>query len=177
MAKGGRRNRSGPLPDMQALVRNRDIKTFTRLPRECTREAPDWPPYMSEPSQEELTFWDELWSSPQAHIWHADHLEAQVASYVRIFIESAKPRASAVNRAEARQRGVNLYLDSEALARGRYVIVDSPEDEILTAIQETMGAADTGTAGPSRGPARPGRSARDRMTVVQLPVRDEADNA
>lgn len=167
MPKGGARTRSGPPPSMNALVRNRDAKTFTRLPRECTRPVPLWPEeVVINPTDEELNLWDAMWMMPQAHVWHADHLYHSVALYVRQFTEAAKPRASAQLRSNVRQLQTELLLTTAALTSQRYVIVDSAEDKILSEVIDSLEAGK-----PDDTPARPGpaaTSAKDRLTVVKF---------
>ncbi len=163
MPRGGARSRSGPVPNFDGLARQRDAKTFTRLPKECTRPTPDWPSEVPEPTVGELAMWKRMWALPQAHVWHADRTADTVALYVRQFMEAAKPGASTSLRISVRQLASELLLLPASLHAARYVIVESPEDEILQrAIAAT--AAATGTDGGSARPGRP--SARDRMFLV-----------
>lgn len=157
--------RGGPAPNMNALVRERDWRVFTRLPRECTKPEPDWPIEVPNPTVAELAMWSRLWRMPQAHVWHADHLETYVALYARAYVEAAQPKASSIARTTVRQMMGEMLLTTQALNAAKYVIVDSDEDEVLQGIA----ARQTGTEGGD--PARPGpggarRSARSRMRVV-----------
>jgi hypothetical protein len=168
MTSGGARARSGPVPQPDSLRRERDGKDWTKLPKECTRLAPNWPLEIAEPSLSELSMWTRLWKMPQAHIWHADHTADLVALYVRSFIKASQPDASASNATVVKQMGDHLMLSTPALFAGRYVITDSPEDQIMTG-QATAGAnTPANTTGRRRGSAGRG-GARDRMPVTLVP--------
>lgn len=159
------RRGTGPAPDMTALNRERDFKTFTRLPKECTRPTPDWPIEVPDPSLAELSMWARMWTMPQAHVWHADRLYDAVALYVRQFVEAAKPRASSQLRINVRMAAETLLLSTGSMNAARYIIVESAEDQILKQIEVERHSA-TGTDGrASRGARRTG-GARSRMTVV-----------
>lgn len=166
MPKGGRRTRSGRVPDMSALVRQVDAKTFTRLPRECNADIPGWPQYMSDPSVDEEAMWDELWRRPQAYVWHVNSMFESVAIYVRQFCDASGHDASAVKLANVRQLADTILLTPGSLTRERYVITGSTEDEILT---KSTAHASTGTDGQgARGPATRS-SAKSRFQVVPFP--------
>lgn len=159
------RRGSGPAADMTALARERDWKTFTRLPKECTRPTPDWPIEVPDPSLAELSMWSRMWLMPQAHVWHADRSYDAVALYVRQFVEAAKPRASSQLRINVRMAAETLLLSTGALNAARYLIVESAEDQILKQIEVERHAA-TGTDGASARGSRRSGGARSRMTVV-----------
>jgi hypothetical protein len=164
MTSGGARVRSGFAPDMSALKRERDGKEWTKLPTECSRPVPTWPAAVENPTVAELGMWNEMWTMPQAHVWHADRVYQQVALYCRMFMEGQKPRASSQLRIIVRQYADQLLLTTPALHSSRYVITDSPEADLLDQARANVSAA-TGTEGaPRRG--RPGSSARSRMQVV-----------
>jgi hypothetical protein len=174
---GGARLNSGRLPDMNSartLKRVYDDKTFTRLPKECTKEVPDWPDSVENPSVQELGFWNELWHMPQAHIWHADRMAHSIALYVRIFCEASRPKASSQKQISVRQMADTLYLSSPSLRAARFVIVESPEDEVLQELIQARLAA-TGTDGPTKSRAgRPRPSSKDRLGVSVIhPARNE----
>lgn len=162
------RRGSGPAPDMTALARERDFKTFTRLPRECTRPTPDWPLEVPDPSLAELSMWKRMWEMPQAHVWHADRMHDAVALYVRQYIEAAKPRASSQLRINVRMAAETLLLSIGALNAARYIIVESPEDDVLKQIEVARHTA-TGTDGRANRGSRRSAGARGRMTVVGSP--------
>lgn len=168
MPSGGARNRSGPAAQLDALRRERDGKDWTKLPRECTKATPDWPLEVPDPDISELAMWERLWSTPQAHIWHADGAADQVAIYVRTFVEGAARDASTSKRLLLRQQADALYLTPISLFAGRYVITGTPEAEML---QQTTQSHAVGGSTPRRGRSTP--SARSRMVVV--PMVPEAD--
>lgn len=170
MVSGGARAQSGFAPQMNALQRQFDAKTFTRLPRECSRPVPDWPSEISEPTVQEMGYWTKLWKRPQAHIWHIEDQHDAVALYVRNYIEAGKPNASSLKRTAVRQMADVLYLNGPAMRLHKYIIVDSPEDEILEELQQRLAATGTDGAPPPRGRAKgPARaSARSRSNVQMI---------
>lgn len=95
MPSGGARARSGPAPDPNALRRDRkDDKEWLPLPSEGYQgDVPAWP--FEPASQVELDLWARLWRKPQAFMWAQLQLEFEVAAYVRAFLESVEPEASA----------------------------------------------------------------------------------
>lgn len=95
MPRGGARARSGPAPDPNALRRERaDDKGWVLLPVEGRMgDAPVFP--LRQYSEDELSLWAELWRKPQAVMWEKLGLSFQVAAYVRAFLESVEPEASA----------------------------------------------------------------------------------
>jgi len=173
MTSGGARTHSGPLPEMNALKRQYDAKTFTRLPRDCSLPIPDWPIEIDEPTVQELGYWAKLWRRPQGHIWHLEQQHDAVALYVRNYIEAGRPNASSLKRTAVRQMAEMLYLTGPAMRAHKYVIVDSPEDEILGELQMRLAA--TGTDGAPASSNRGGRratgvrsSARERSNVQMI---------
>lgn len=95
MPSGGARARSGPAPDPSALRRDRkDDAAWVTLPSEgFTGEVPDFP--LPGALTVEVELWDALWSKPQAFMWSKLGLKYEVAAYVRAFLESVEPEASA----------------------------------------------------------------------------------
>lgn len=95
MVSGGARARSGPAPDPTALRRDRkDDAAWVTLPVEgFTGEVPEFP--LADSSRAELELWELLWRKPQAVMWDRLGLEFEVAAYVRAFLESVEPAASA----------------------------------------------------------------------------------
>src|SRR5690606_35162207 len=68
MAKGGRRNRSGPTPVEGSQRSERRGYSLTALPAEGYKgKAPEWP--LPSPSDRELEVWAEAWRTPQACAW------------------------------------------------------------------------------------------------------------
>jgi hypothetical protein len=135
---GGARRHSGPPLDFQALRRNKDYNTFTKLPAAGRlAPAPEWPIAVQEPSNDELLKWRELWTIPQALIWEQDRAYDLVAFYVRTYLEAMKPKAGAQARMFVRQLSNDLYLAPAALASGKYVIENSPEADALDAAERS----------------------------------------
>ena len=174
MTSGGARTHSGPAPDFTSLRRDRDARTWTRLPAECSRPTPDWPMEVPDPTVAELTLWERLWKLPQAHVWWADRTADQVAMYTRTYIEAARAEASVQRRTLARQLADSLLLSTGALHGAKYVVTDTPEDQMLQQAQAATGTA----GGPSPRPGRAGRSARARMgvTVIEGGGADDPDD-
>jgi hypothetical protein len=170
MTSGGARPRSGPPPQPDSLRRDRDSKDWTKLPKECTIPAPDWPLEIPEPTITELSMWTRLWKMPQAHVWHADHTADLVGLYVRSYVRSVKPDAPSSSVVVVKQMGDHLLLSTPALFAGRYVITGSPEDEILSGQALATKTRNDSSAGGRR-PRSAGRgsSARDRLPVSIVP--------
>lgn len=95
MPSGGARARSGPSADPNALRRDRkDDAAWVTLPSEGFQgEIPAWPFGLTQ--DDEPSLWVELWRKPQAIMWDKLGLQNQVAAYVRAFLESVEPKASA----------------------------------------------------------------------------------
>ena len=123
MAKGGARTRSGPPPDPTALRRERDAGEWTELPAAGRQgPTPEWPLATSNAS--ERAMWSDLWTMPQAIMWQKQRQHAEVAIYVRRFLEATK-RSSATNLSTlVRQLGDSLGLTTPGLRAHRWKIVD-----------------------------------------------------
>ena len=94
MTSGGARARSGPAPDPNAMRRDRkDDAAWVTLPASVDAAAPTFP--LSQASGAEVDLWVTLWRKPQAFQWARLGLEFEVAAYVRAFLESVEPEASA----------------------------------------------------------------------------------
>lgn len=121
MARGGARGRSGPAPDPNALRRERsDDKGWLVLPVEGRLGVvPDFP--LANGLVSELELWAELWVKPQAVMWEKLGLKFQVAAYVRAFLESVEPDASAgIKTAVIRMEGeLGISLPGMASLRWR----------------------------------------------------------
>jgi hypothetical protein len=160
---GGARARSGgPPPDPHALARQRDGKEWTKLPSAGRMgEPPEWPDEVVEPNEKELLMWRRIWMSPQSLVWEADHAQDMVAFYVRTYLEAMKPHAGAQARTFVKQMSEALLLSPASLTQQRYVIDGTPEARAIDAA-----VADHAANARRRGP---GKSARERFTVVQPP--------
>lgn len=148
MASGGARARSGPPADPNALRRDRkDDKGWETLPAEGFQgDAPSWP---FEPlNQAEIDLWARLWRKPQAFMWDQLQLEFEVAAYVRAFLESVEPEASAGLKTAVLRMSAELGLSTVGMGQLRWKIA---VDEV-TERRESVA---------------PGRkSARDRMKAL-----------
>lgn len=146
MAKGGARSRSGPPPDPNALARVRDEGEWSVLPATGRPgDPPAWP--LIEQSAREATFWADLWKLPQAVMWERQHLEHQVALYVRRLIEAEQPGSVAALSTLCRQLQDGLGLSTPGLRANRWKIDEAKSD------------APTASA-------KPAPTARDRLKVV-----------
>lgn len=148
MPSGGARGRSGPAPDPNALRRDRkDDRGWVTLPAEgFDGDVPSWP---FEPlSQEELDMWARLWRKPQAFMWAHLQLEFEVAAYVRAFLESVEPEASAGLKTAVLRMSAELGLSTVGMHQLRWKFA---ADEVAE----------------KRGEAKPqARSARDRLKAL-----------
>lgn len=122
MPSGGARARSGPAPDPNAVRRRDhvDPKGWVVLPVEGRKGVvPVFP--LRDGSSVELELWGELWLKPQAVMWEKLGLRFQVAAYVRAFLESVEPEASAgIKTAVIRMEGeLGISLPGMAALRWR----------------------------------------------------------
>jgi len=124
-------------------------------------EPPEWPDEVVEPNEKELLMWRRIWMSPQSLVWEADHAQDMVAFYVRTYLEAMKPHAGAQARTFVKQMSEALLLSPASLTQQRYVIDGTPEARAIDAAVADH-AANTRRRGP-------GKSARERFTVVQPP--------
>lgn len=148
MTSGGARGRSGPAPDPNALRRDRkDDAAWVTLPAGgFTGEVPAWPLVLVTP--DELALWGLLWCKPQAAMWSKLGLDLVVASYVRAFLESVQPDASAGLKTAVLRMAEEIGLSLPGMHKLRWKF---SEDEVAERREE----------------ARPERqSARDRLRAI-----------
>ena len=122
MTSGGARARSGPPADPNALRRDRkDDKAWVNLPVEGYQgDVPSWP---FEPDNvAELDLWSRLWAKPQAAMWAQLQLEFEVAAYVRAFLESVEPGASAGLKTAVLRMSAELGLSTVGMGQLRWKI-------------------------------------------------------
>lgn len=156
------------------LKRPFDPKKTTKLPRECTAAVPEWPDTIENPNLREINFWTTLWGRPQAHIWHNEKSYDSVALYVRLMVESGKPRASAQTRIAVRQMADILLINAPALSSQGYVITNDSEADVM--VDGVIPLAATGTDGGARaGTNRVAKSSRSRMNARVVPIRDDSE--
>lgn len=154
MPKGGARTRSGPAPDPNALVRERDAGEWTKLPISGRPgPAPAWP--LTAASAREKKLWVELWHKPQAIMWEKLGQHHEVALYVRRLTEAEQRNSPVALSTLVRQLADSLALTTPGLRAARWTIV---RDKVE---QTQAGQAPAGTEEPAR------RSARDRLRVVE----------
>lgn len=133
MPKGGSRSRSGPEPDPQALRRERDKEQWTRLPKECPLDVPEWPIEFGELSIEEQVTWERLWRSPQAVLWHRDGMIDIVCVYLRSLMSATHKNPGPGVLTALRLYSAELLLSTSALRRERFYIEGGIEDSIFNA--------------------------------------------
>ncbi|WP_026118117.1 phage terminase small subunit [Nocardiopsis salina] len=154
MPRGGARATSGPAPDPNALRRARksDAAGWRTLPAEGrTAPTPEFP--LEDVQPREWDLWRELWTRPQAIMWEENGLAFEVALFARTLAraEGHKPRTEDAKL--ARQYLESLGLTAPGMARLRWKIAPTNEDD-----------SPTPTSSPKASPRR--RSARDRLKVV-----------
>lgn len=97
MARGGARNRSGPVPDEGSGRSDRRGFRLTALPAEGYRgPVPDFP--LPDPTGREHEVWDQTWRTPQACAWSMPSEQwriGTVAMWVRLKVRCEDPEASA----------------------------------------------------------------------------------
>lgn len=92
--------------------------------------------------------WKRLWRKPQAFMWAQLQLEFEVAAYVRAFLESVEPEASAGLKTAVLRMSAELGLSTVGMAQLRWKFA---ADEVAE----------------KRGEAKPqARSARDRLKAL-----------
>lgn len=131
MPKGGARSRSGPEPDPQALRRERDKEQWTRLPKECPLDVPEWPIEFGELSMDEQATWDRLWRTPQAVLWHRDGMIDIVCTYLRALMSATQKHPGPGVLTALRLYSSELLLSTSALRRERFYIEGGIEDSIF----------------------------------------------
>lgn len=156
MTSGGPRRNPGPAPDPNALRRDRkDDAAWTILPSGGFQgDIPEFPlPAAADAdvTDTESSLWSLLWRKPQAAMWAKLGMEFEVAAYVRAFLESVQPEASAgLKNAVLRMSGeIGLSLPGMHSMRWKF-----SEDEI---------AAKRSAAAP----VRSGPSAKDRLAGLK----------
>lgn len=122
MTSGGARGRSGPAPDPNALRRDRkDDAAWVTLPAGgFAGPAPEWP--LGSLSDAEAGLWAKLWAKPQGFMWDQLQLEFEVAAYVRAFLESVEPEASAGLKTAVLRMSAELGLSTVGMGQLRWKI-------------------------------------------------------
>ena len=150
MARGGARRNSGPAPDPNALRRDRkDDAGWVTLPSGGYEGVvPEFP--LGDVSGVELDLWLRLWRKPQAAMWAKLGLEFEVAAYVRAFVESVLPEASAGLKTAVLRMAAEIGLSLPGMHSLRWKF---SEDEVAA-------RREAGGGSPVRS------SARDRLRAV-----------
>lgn len=122
MAAGGYRAGAGRPVDPNALRRDRkdDRAGWTNLPERREGAAPEWP--LVDATDRELKVWEDHWSLPQAVEWERQHLEYEVALFVRSFCEAEQIGAAANLRTLVKQQQEVLGLSLAGLHRMRWKV-------------------------------------------------------
>ena len=136
MASGGARARSGPPADPNALRRDRKgDAAWETLPAEGYEgELPAWP--FDSVDEKELDLWGRMWVKPQAMMWARLQLEFEVAAYVRAFLESVEPGASAGLKTTVLRMAAELGLSTVGMGQLRWKI--APRDEVSEKREEVQ---------------------------------------
>lgn len=144
MPKGSSSN-SGPSKDPLALRRDRD-KGLLELPAEGRDgPVPEWP--LTEPTDREREWWEDLWGSPQAVAWEAHRLHLLVALFIRNLEVVEQPGAPANRTTEVRRMMDDLGLTEAGQRSNGWVVVGQ-------------------VSSPRRSVSKGSSSARDRLKVV-----------
>lgn len=127
MARGGARNRSGPKADPTSGRSDRRGYKLTALPAEgYTGPISDWP--LTDPSDRELTVWNNLWSTPQACAWSMPSESWRiptVAMYCRTLVRCEAPDAGAALLGQLHRFADQIGMTTAGLAEmGWAVAVD-----------------------------------------------------
>lgn len=138
MPSGGARARSGPPADPNSLRSARlGDSAWVTLPVEgFSGPVPlfDLPGV----SEREVTLWESLWCKPQAFMWSKLGLEAEVAAYVRAYVESTEVEASAGLKTAVLRMAAELGLSLPGMAALKWRFA---EDEVEAKRQESGRAA------------------------------------
>lgn len=142
MVSGGARARSGPAPDPNALRRDRkDDKAWVTLPAEGFQGGtPEFP--LDPFTAAEWALWKRLWVKPQAFMWDQLQLEFEVAAYVRAFLESVEPDASAGLKTAVLRMAAELGLSTVGMGQLRWKIATDEVAERREEMPERKSARD-----------------------------------
>lgn len=138
MPSGGARARSGPPADPNSLRSARlGDSAWVTLPVEGFSGSV---PLFDLPgaSEREVTLWESLWCKPQAFMWSKLGLEAEVAAYVRAYVESTEVEASAGLKTAVLRMAAELGLSLPGMAALKWRFA---EDEVEAKRQESAKAA------------------------------------
>lgn len=121
MPSGGHA-RSGPPADPNALRRDRkDDREWVVLPAGgFDGRIPTFP--LAGVADEERKLWRKLWRKPQGAMWSKMGLDFQVAAYVRAFLESVEPGASAGLKTAVLRMEAELGLSTVGMGQLRWKI-------------------------------------------------------
>ncbi|MDQ1217990.1 hypothetical protein [Microbacterium arborescens] len=110
-----RRSGAGPAPDTSSLreVARQEAGLLRTLPQQRAGRAPAWP-FGKKATAAERALWLKLWKLPQAILWEEQHVERDVALYVRmsILVESGTETAAKVKSVRDQARTLLIELDS-----------------------------------------------------------------
>ncbi len=127
MARGGARNRSGPLPDPSSGRSDARGYSLTALPSEgYTGPVPEFP--LPQASERELEVWEQAWRTPQACAWSLPSERwrvSTVAMWVRVKVRCEDPEAGAALYGQLHRFADQIGMTTAGLAEmGWRVAVD-----------------------------------------------------
>ena len=141
MPSGGARLRSGRAADPLSIRAGREGGTVVHLPAAGRQgPTPKWP--LSRASARESQLWKAEWARPQAVIWERDHLEHQVALYVRCLAVAEEPKAPTDSRRLVKEMMNGLGITLDGLAGRGWVIGEDTEAPRPEAAAPTVSARD-----------------------------------
>lgn len=117
----GSSSNSGPAPSPTALRRDRsnDKDEWTTLPAGGREgDTPYWP--LTPANNREALVWAQLWQTPQAVAWEANHSEWEVAFFVRRLVQAEAHGSSSNNAVLVRQQMDSLGLTSPGMRSNRW---------------------------------------------------------
>lgn len=101
---------------------------FTRLPPVCQEPIPEWP-LLNEPDDTEKEYWEQLWRSPQATLWHRTRCYIIVARYVELLTKSTDTGLGTGELGEIRQMEDRLAMTPKSMY-ALYVVVDEEAEDM-----------------------------------------------
>jgi hypothetical protein len=109
-----------PYPDPNALRRDKKSdEVWTTLPAGGRQgDTPYWP--LAGQSNREAAVWAQLWQTPQAVMWEANHLEWEVAFFVRRLVQAEEHKSSSQNATLVRQQMDSLGLSMSGMRSNRW---------------------------------------------------------
>lgn len=129
MPTGGARPNAGRPQEPNALRHDRsnvpsEKDGWITLPAEGRDgDTPHWP--LADQTTREAAVWANLWQSPQAVAWEANHSEWEVAFFVRRLVQAEKVASSSNNATLVRQQMDSLGLTAPGMRANRWKLSDA----------------------------------------------------